>query len=84
MSALEAVTYTHRTMLTNKEVGLWHVAVERINHEDNSVYYLKNALYLPAEVSMTRSVDDVDFDVLILNSCVFGEDCDTSFTLDVV
>ena len=33
---------------------------------------------------MTRSVDDVDVDVLILNSCVFGEDCDTSFTLDVV
>ena len=47
------VSYTHLDVY--KRQGLWHNTLEGINHEDNSVYHLKNTLYLTAEVSMTRS-----------------------------
>ena len=53
--------------------GLRHSTLERIYHQDNTVYHLQDTFYLAAEVRMAWGVDDVDFGIFVINSCILGE-----------
>ena len=45
---------------------------------------LKNTLYLTTEIGMARRIDNVDFCILLKYSGIFGQDSDTTLTLDIV
>ena len=45
---------------------------------------VKNTLYLTTEIGMARRIDNVDFCILIKYSGIFGQDSDTTLTLDIV
>ena len=64
--------------------GLRHSTLERIYHQDNTVYHLQDTFYLAAEVRMAWGVDDVDFGIFVINSCIFGKNRDTTFPFDIV
>ena len=66
------------------ELCLRHRALKSVYHEDNTVYHFQDTLYFAAEISMAWGVDNIDFCILIKNSCIFGKNCDTALTLEVV
>ena len=70
-------------MLQN-EAGLGHGALEGVDDEQSTVSHVQNALYLAAEVSVTRGVDDVDLHVLVGDGDVLGKDGDTTFFLQII
>ena len=54
------------------EFCLRHSTFESINEKNNTVYHLKYTFYLAAEISMSWCVNDVDFCIFVMNSCVLG------------
>ena len=66
------------------EACLRHGAFESVDHQQHTVGHVEHALHLAAEVAVARSVDNVDFVTFIADRDVFGEDGDTTFTLEVV
>ena len=66
------------------EFGLRHGSFKSIHNKDDTVYHFQYTLNLAAEVCMTWGVDDIDFCILIKNSGIFGENGDSSFSLNVV
>ena len=69
--------------LFKHESGLGHGALCRIDKEDNSVYHFKDTLYLATEIGVTGGVDNVDFNILVVNSGILRKDGDTTLTLKV-
>ncbi len=51
--------------LLKHEACLGHTTLKRVYEENNAVHHLENALYLAAEVGVSGSVHDIDFDVVI-------------------
>ena len=76
------VSYTH--LFLQYEFGLRHGSFKSIHNKDDTVYHFQYTLNLAAEVCMTWGVDDIDFCILIKNSGIFGENGDSSFSLNVV
>ena len=70
--------------LLQNEFCLRHGAFKSVYYQDDAIYHLKHTFHFAAKVSVTGSVDDVDFCVFIHNGSVFGKDRDTSFTLNSV
>ena len=68
--------------LKNKS-GLRHRAFCRINKQDNTVYHFEYALYFSAEVSVSGSINYIDFNSVIMDGGVFREDGDSSFSFKV-
>ena len=78
----DAVTQLQRA--GEDEARLRHGALGSVDEQDNAVDHLEDTLDLAAEVSVTRSIDDVDLGVAVADGGVFGEDRDAALTLEVV
>ena len=74
----------HRDSLLQHEAGLGHTALERIYQQQHTVRHIEHALHLSAEIAVPGSVYDIDFDALVDNGNVLGEDSDAAFALKVV
>ena len=70
--------------LGKHETGLRHGAFGCIYQQENAVNHFEHTLYLAAEIGMARGVYDIDLNAVILNGGILCENCDSSFTLDVV
>ena len=66
------------------EARLRHGALGSVDEQDNAVDHLENTLDLAAEVSVARSIDDVDLGVTVANGSVLGKDRDAALTLEVI
>ena len=66
------------------EARLWHRAFKSVNQQQASVGHVQHAFYLTAKVGVSRGVDDVDFDVFVVDGNVFRKDRDSAFALQVV
>ena len=66
------------------EASLRHGAFKSVDHEEDAVGHVEHALHLAAEITVTRSVDDVDFITLVPDADVFRQDGDAAFALEVV
>ena len=75
---------THLNGFLKHESGLGHRAFKGIDKEQTSVGHIEHALHLAAEVSVSRSVDDVDFGVLIVDGNILREDCYASFAFQII
>ena len=71
-----------QSFLQNK-TGLGHTALSGVHQQQNAVDHLQNALDLAAEVSVARSIDDVDLDTLIGAGAVLGQNGNAALTLDI-
>jgi hypothetical protein len=70
--------------LPEHEFCLRHGPLEGVHHQDDAVDHLKHALHLPAEIGMSRGVDDVDLGALVAYGRIFGQDRNAPFPLNVV
>ena len=70
--------------LHQNELGLGHNTFESINYKNRTINHLQDTLNFATEVSMARSIDDVDLGVAIGYCGILGQDGDSTFTLDVV
>ena len=55
-----------------------------VHQDDGAVDHIENALHFPAEVGMTRRVDDVDACVLPDDGGALGEDRNPALALQIV
>ena len=70
--------------LLQHETGLRHGAFEGVDEQQHAIGHVKHAFHLTAEVSVARSVDDIDFDVLITNGHILRKNGDAAFAFEVV
>ena len=70
--------------LLQDETGLGHGALESIDHQDDAVHHLQDALHLAAEIRVAGGVDDVDLDAVVMDGGILGQDGDAALTLDIV
>ena len=63
---------------------LGHSAFKGVYQQDDAVHHFQHSLHLSAEIRMSRSVDNVDLRAFVIDSCVFGEDGDASFSLNII
>src|SRR5690606_18086382 len=68
----------------SNEAGLWHRAFEGVYQQDNSVGHFQNTLYFSSKVGVTRSINNIDFYVFVLNRYVFRNNGNSSLTLQVI
>ncbi len=66
------------------KLRLRHRSFGGIDQQNNAVNHRKNALNLTAKVGVAGGVHNVDPGAFPLHRCGFGEDRDTTLTLDVV
>ena len=74
----------HRKCLFKHEASLRHRPLCRVNEKDNAVYHFEYALYLAAEIGVTGSIYDVDFNVLIIYCGVLCKNCYTALAFKIV
>ena len=70
--------------LLQDKASLGHWPFNRIDEQDTAISHVQNALNLTAEVSMSRSVDNIDLDTTIDDSSIFSENGDTALTFLIV
>ena len=58
----------HGKRALKHKAGLRHGPLRRVDKENNSVDHFEYALYLSAEIRVSRGVDDVDLNALIVDS----------------
>jgi hypothetical protein len=63
---------------------LRHRTFGGIDENETTVCHTEDAFDFPAEVGVSGRVDDVDFDTLIGDGNVFGEDGDSAFSFEIV
>ena len=66
------------------KASLWHRALSCVNQQKRTVSHLQNALYLAAEVSMARGINNVDLDALVLNRDILCQNSNSALTLLIV
>jgi hypothetical protein len=64
--------------------GLRKWAFSSVDEEDDAVDHRKRSLYLATKIRVTRSVDEVDLDVIPRDRSGLGEDRDTSLAFLVI
>ena len=70
--------------LLQNELSLWHGTFKGVHHKDDPIHHLENTFNLSAEVRMAWGIDDINLYPVISNCCIFGEDCDATFPLDII
>ncbi len=70
--------------LLEHESCLWHGALEGVDQQETSVGHIEHALHFAAKVGVSRGVDDVDLDSLVVDRYVFAQDSDAALALEVV
>ena len=73
-----------RERLLEHEARLRLRALRSVHHQQHAVHHAEHTLDLATEVRVTRRVDDVDLDVIVLDSGVLGEDGDATLLLLIV
>ena len=87
--AVDLVHHHHRLQaerqsLARHEASLWHGAFDRIYQYQHPIYHRQCALYLAAEIPVSRSVHDVDMHSGVFQGSVLRQDRDAPFALEVV
>ena len=72
-----------KRLLKNKS-RLRHGTFSRVDKKDNTIYHLEYTLNLAAEVRMSRGVDDVYLDALIMHGCILCKYCNSAFAFKSV
>ncbi len=75
---------TNLQSLLQHEARLRHWPFESVDEEQAAVGHVEHAFHLTAEVAVARSVDDVDFRVLVANGNVLREDGYAALAFKVV
>ena len=65
------------------KTGLGHGAFGGVHQQNDSIDHLEDTLYLAAEISMSRGIDDIDFYALIMGGGVFCKDGNAPFPFQV-
>ena len=63
---------------------LRHRTLKSVHQQDTSVGHVQYAFHLTAEVAVPRSVDNINLSVFIIDRNVFGKDCYSSLTLQII
>ena len=69
--------------LAEHKLGLGHRTLKGVYYQNDAVDHLENTLHLTAEIRMARRINDIDFDVLIGNCRIFGEDGNAALPFNV-
>ena len=81
-------TYDNRKFqlesFSQNELCLRHSTFKCINNKYNTIYHLKNTFYFSTEVSMSRCVNDIDLNTIIMNGSILRKDCNSTLTLDII
>ena len=70
--------------LPDHELGLRHRPFSGVDQYDRAVDHRQNALDLAAEIGVTRSVDDIDPNILPHHRGRFSKDSDAALAFEVV
>ena len=70
--------------VAQNKASLWHRTLGCVNQQKRTVSHLQNTLYLAAEVSVARGVNNVDFDALVLNRDVLCQNSNSALTLLII
>ena len=70
--------------VAQNKASLWHRALSCVNQQKRTVSHLQNTLYLAAEVSVARGINNVDFDALVLNRDVLCQNGNSALTLLII
>ena len=70
--------------LLQYETGLRHGALKSVNKQQNTVRHVQHALYLAAEICVSRSVDDVDFGTFVVNGDILRQNRNTALALQII
>ena len=70
--------------VAQNKASLWHRALSCVNQQKRTVSHLQNTLYLAAEVSVARGINNVDFDTLVLNRDVLCQNGNSALTLLII
>ena len=66
------------------ETCLGHRTFESIHQQDTSVCHVQYTLHFTSEVTVSRSINDIDFSSFVIDRNVFRKDSYPSFTFQVV
>ena len=70
--------------LLEHETGLRHRSFESIDEKDASVGHVEYSLHLATEVAVSRSVNDIDLSVLVIDGNILGKDCYSTLSFQFV
>ena len=70
--------------VAQNKASLWHRAFSCVNQKQCTVGHLQNTLYLAAEVSVARGINNVDLDALVLNRDILCQNSNSALTLLIV
>ena len=66
------------------ETGLWHRTLVGIDDQQTAIDHAEHPLHLPAEISVTRGINNVDARLVVRDSGVLRQDCDAALALQIV
>ena len=70
--------------VAQNKASLWHRALSCVNQQKRTVSHLQNTLYLAAEVSVARGINNVNLDALVLNRDVLCQNGNSALTLLII
>ena len=70
--------------LFQNEFCLRHGSFKSVYQKDHAVYHFQDTFYLAAKIRMSRSINNIDLGAFVMYGCVFGENGDSSFPLDII
>ena len=70
--------------VAQNKASLWHRTLGCVNQKKRTVSHLQNTLYLAAEVSVARGINNVNLDALVLNRDILCQNSNSALTLLIV
>ena len=70
--------------LLQDKAGLRHRSFKGIYQKKNPIRHIEYTFYFPTKVGVTRGIDDVDLDVLVLNRNILGDNGNSTLAFQVV
>ena len=70
--------------LLQHKARLWHRPLHGIDEQDAAISHVEYALDLTAKISVSGSINNIDFNTAIDNGRIFSQDGDSALTLLVV
>ena len=66
------------------ETGLWHRAFEGVYQQDTAVGHIQHTFYFATEVTVSRSINNINFGAVVVDGNVFGKNRYATFAFQIV
>ena len=63
---------------------LRHRPFKGIDYKNDTVYHFEDTFYFAAEISMSRGINNIYFNIIIMNGCIFRKDGNTTFSFNII